>query len=311
VARDLIGRASLVDELADLVDGRQPTVIIGPRRSGKTSLLKVFEQHLRDEGRAVTAVALEGRSMRCAEDLATLLDPTLKGHPDPREGFLERFASEPERVFLIDEVGRLKHLSPLDLGWFRNASQNTGSFVVAGTHWDWQQVFDQSAADKDGSPLNNFHRLTVGEVADRDAIEFVVSRAPEDAPIPEAAARWIVEECGAWPYYLKLCAWELVLRSRAGERRAHNERAELVALLKRLLPEQARDVFRSRWTELPSRVREILVERLEPGKLSLNDRDLLAQTGLYSGEGVRLNDRPFFDWIQRNAHSLPLTEGTS
>lgn len=303
---DLAGRDRTLHELLSLIDLSQPTALLGPRRSGKTSLLTVLAQQLRAEGRAVTLTSLEGVALASRDDLAARLDPTLRGRADAFDAFEARFTEERHHVFLVDELARLTALSPLDLGWFRNMSQNTGRFVLAGTHWDWRRVFERSAAGRDGSPLNNFRHVALGPLAASDAVAFLTTRAPADAPVPEAAAQWAVEACDGWPYYLQRIGWELAQRSRAGNREAHIDREAMLRMVKERLPVAAEDAFESRWDELPAVVREFLVSGREVSSLARDAREVLRRTGLYAEGAGCLQDRPFFDWIKRNADRLPL-----
>jgi len=302
----LAGRQRELAELCALIGRRQPTKLLGPRRGGKTSLLQVLAEQLLGEGRSVSMTSLEGVVLRGRDDLARRLDARLDEHPQPAEAFAARHRVARDHVFLVDELARLAELSPLDLGWFRNMTQNTASFVLAGTPWDWRRVFAQSAQGRHGSPLNNFRTLALGPLDADDAVAFLVERSPPDAPVSTDAARWAVEACDGWPFYLQLIGWELASRSRAGNRAAHISREAMQQMVKDLLPVAAEDAFESRWDELPSVIRQFLLEGTEVSTLSRDRRQILVQTGLFS-EGVgMLRDRPFFDWIRLNAARLPL-----
>ena len=306
-ADDLFGRARVFADLCAFVQSRQPVVLEGPRRSGKTSILTVFEAHLRREGREAVVVSLEGEELATKHDLARLLCPDLADHKDPATQFVRTFSKRREVVFLIDEVVHLTKLAPRDLAWVRKVCQKTASFVFAGSPWDWQRVLTHGAREPGSSLGNDVRRLSLGEVPSRDAVEALTRKAPPDAPISEATAAWIVDACGAWPYYLQILGWELVQRSRAGDRSAHNERDAMKRLIESELPRQAEAAFRSRWNELPERARRVLVTERDARRIARHDLDLLVLTGLLRDESGWLHDPPFFDWILRYKTSLPLT----
>ena len=68
-------------------------------------------------------------------------------------------------------------------------------------------------------------------------------------------------------------------------------------------------VFRSRWSELPAEVQAVLLrtrDGLPPvfDRLPHGLRKTIFQAGLVTPDGIWVEDRPFFDWVQFNASNL-------
>jgi len=302
----LVGRARMLADIDALVQSRQPAVIVGPRRSGKTSFITVFEQRLRRAGRPVRRVSLEGEVLPDRDHLALLLCPELRRVKGAANRFLTRFRAERAAVFLVDEVVHLIALPPRDLAWVRKVCQETASFVFAGSPWDWECVLDHGARLPGSSLGNDVQPVQLGAIDPIEAAEFLVRTAPADAPIAAARAQQVVERCGAWPYYLQVMGWELVQRSRGGDRDAHNRSEALARLVEEELPRRARAAFLSRWNELPTSARQALASLAAPVDLPRDARDVLSRAGLLLDGRVWLHDPPFRAWIERNAPHLPI-----
>jgi len=84
------GRDDLIDDLVARVSAHRPTVLVAPRRYGKTSVLGCVEQRLGD---AVTVVRVDLYELRSWADLAVRLDAALSEVPAARRRGLDRVAA--------------------------------------------------------------------------------------------------------------------------------------------------------------------------------------------------------------------------
>lgn len=87
---DVTGRDVLIDELVERVTAHRPTVLIAPRRFGKTSVLGVVEARLDD---TVTVIRVDLYELRSWADLAARLDDALVAVPARRRRGLDRVAA--------------------------------------------------------------------------------------------------------------------------------------------------------------------------------------------------------------------------
>ncbi|XXY21232.1 pentapeptide repeat-containing protein [Sorangium sp. So ce216] len=307
----LPGRAPVLAELFALIESRSPAILRGPRRAGKTSILHHLAARL-SPARAVHHRTLEGRAspLRTADDLALFLDPSLHADPTPALTLRNRLSSAGNAVLLLDEVANLHQADATVFAWLRAVGQEQTSVVLVGSHWDWVTVVEHAFAAAPGSSFgNDVTPVNLGPLAEPDAIRFLVDTAPPDVPVEaERTARWIVELCGPWPFYLQVMGYALVQAVRAGQRRALVERAGVHDLYEqRLLLDRDAAFFRPRWVELPERARAVLgalrgapdAALPEVRKLPSGDVAVLCDAGLCDALGAWLVDPPFFDWIRR------------
>jgi hypothetical protein len=211
-------------------------------------------------------------------------------------------------------VANLVSADPSLFAWLRAIGQEEASLVFAGSHWDWVRVVERAASAPGSSFGNDVTPVTLGPISEADAIQFLTRSAPPDVPIEEdRTARWIVDQCGPWPFYLQVMGFAVVHAVRAGTRLALVERRGVSDLYEQRLLVDRDPVFRGRWAELPERARRVLrATASAPGgvtliglpaykDLSRDDRKVLRDTGLCNPLGQWLDDRPFFDWIRRSA----------
>ncbi|WP_438043395.1 eIF2A-related protein [Sorangium sp. So ce128] len=312
-ASALPGRAPILAELLALIDSRSPAVLRGPRRSGKTSILHHLAARL-SPARAVHHRSLEGRAspLRTADDLAVFLDPSLQSDVTPALTLRDRLSSAGNAVLLLDEVANLHQADATVFAWLRAVGQERTSVVLVGSHWDWVTIVEHAFAAAPGSSFgNDVTPINLGPLSEADAIRFLVDTAPPDVAVEaERTARWIVELCGPWPFYLQVMGYALVQAVRAGQRRALVERAGVRELYEqRLLLDRDAAFFRPRWAELPRRARAVLgalrgapdAALPEVRRLPSEDVAVLCDAGLCDALGAWLADPPFFDWIRRVA----------
>jgi uncharacterized protein len=84
------GRNELIADLVARVSAHRPTVLVGPRRYGKTSVLGCLEAQLQD---TVTVVRVDLYELRSWADFAVRLDGALAAVPAARRRGLDRIAA--------------------------------------------------------------------------------------------------------------------------------------------------------------------------------------------------------------------------
>jgi hypothetical protein len=239
------GREPLVAELEKaLGDPDQGTSIalIGPRRCGKTSLIKMLPLKLADaqvlffdlQDHPVDSAAAFVRALvREAKDQARrdrqLQLPDLPEGP-PIEALagwldaLEAFDRVPHLLLCIDEYERLDSLYPGDrrallqlLGLLRATIQHRRRvrLLIAGT--DWLDELDRIWSDH----FINLHHIGIGHL-DRTTVLELLQRPSDDFPansIPENLADWVWQRTRGQPYLTQLFGQCIVSRLNQAERR--------------------------------------------------------------------------------------------
>ena len=318
----LVGRKATIRELLALVTGRSPAVLLGPRRAGKTWLLEHLKRHLAGAGYTLRSLSLQGHPPHSADELARLLEPEftrdLPPGSSPAEALLSKLGEDtqahalspkkaPGRVYLLDEVGALSEGDETLFPWLREVGQRHASLVLAGSHWDWRQIIYRATEVCPGSSFgNDFTPVVLDSIPEEEARRFLTDTAP--GLMPTHVADWVLELCGAWPFYLQVMGHALYFAREAGQRKPFNDRASLAELYDQRLLVARSAVFEDRLRELPEPVRQLLLTHREkrPAFHSLppEDRTLLVDTGLCTEAGTWLEDRPFFDWLRRRAAVL-------
>ena len=306
----LPGREAVLEDLLALVENRSPAILRGPRRAGKTSILHSLSRRLAAPYR-VRHVTLEARNIVTADDLARVLEPSLTEDATPAATLRARLREEGSAVLLLDEIAHLLSADATVFAWLRAVGQESTSVVLVGSHWDWVQVVARAALAPGSSFGNDVTPVTLGPLAEGDALRFLEMTAPPDVPLPAmGVGRWVVDRCGTWPFYLQVMGHALVQAARSGNRRAWVERAGVTELYEgKLLVDRDAGYFRTRWAELPPRAREVLwrlrdsaEEKLpEMRSLAPAERKVLRDTGLTDHLGRWVEDLPFYDWLRRIA----------
>jgi WD40 repeat protein len=317
----LPGRGPVLAELLALIESRSPAILIGPRRSGKTSILHHIAARLTASRTAarIRHVTLEAKRVHSSDDLARVLDPTLHADPSPAETLRRRLEEQSSAVLLLDEVANLCGADTSVFAWLRALGQEGTSVVFAGSPWDWVRTALHAASAPGSSFGNDVTPVVLGPIPERDAVLFLTETSPPDVPIKEdRTARWIVDQCGPWPFYLQVMGYAVVQEVRAGRRKCLVERSALIDLYEqRLLLERDAAFFHARWVELPERAKQILrrIRGASGGDLPAyrelppEDRKILRDTGLCDF-GKWLQDKPFYDWIRRGGGDFEDEAGT-
>ncbi|MBL9005301.1 MAG: pentapeptide repeat-containing protein [Myxococcales bacterium] len=314
--QDLPGRKDVLAELDALIESRSPAILIGPRRSGKTSILRLLNRQLAGQ-RKTRLITLEGKQIKTGDDLAATLADAL-GLPAPprrskknrREHVASQFAElRRQPLLLFDEVIHLKEGDATLFPWLRALGQDLASIVYAGSPYDWVQVVQHAASVAPGSSFgNDVTPISLGPMAEDDALRFLSKTS--QGQIPENAARWVIADCGAWPFYLQVMGHALFEAARSGKRKPLIDRSAFRDLYEQRVLADRSAPFTGRWQELPAQVRSLLLLPEHHGQrpVYLQQppalRSLLVDTGLCSPQGIWLVDRPFFDWIRINAPRL-------
>lgn len=318
-----MGREATVSELLALVTGRSPTILLGPRRAGKTWLLDYLPRRL-SGSYTVHSTSLQGRPPRSADDLALLLDPELEQSTprgsSPGAALLRKLGrrSQPQtskgakpepkaHVYLLDEVGALEKGDETLFPWLRELGQRHASVVLAGSPWDWVKVIRRANEVSPGSSFgNDFTPVVLDPIPVDEARRFLTETVP--GLISKDLADWVLELCGAWPFYLQVMGHALYFANTAGNRKPFNDKAALGELYDQRLLIERSPVFKDRLRELPEAVKEILFthreQRPELRSLVPEERTLLVDAGLCTEAGRWLPDKPFFEWIRRHADAL-------
>lgn len=87
------GRDEIIADLVERVTDRRPTVLVAPRRFGKTSVLGAVTARLAD---TTTAIWVDLYELRSWADFAARLDDALTAVPGTRRGTLDRLAASLE-----------------------------------------------------------------------------------------------------------------------------------------------------------------------------------------------------------------------
>jgi WD40 repeat protein len=296
------GREPIVNRLLDLLRRGMPTVLRGHRRSGKTSILRHLAHRHAPSARYVT---LEGRRVKTAVDLARILNPSLRGD-DAADVLRDHLRAEAGAILLLDEIGHLRDAEPDLFAWIRAVGQDGTGIVLSGSPWDWTQVVRHAASAPGSSFSNDVTPVDLGPLAEADAIEFLVETAAlAGVPIePDKTARWTVARCGTWPFYLQVMGDAVVGAVLEGNRRALVEAQGVTDLYEQSLFAAHDGSFQVRWEELPGAAQAIVHAIRDPIKLVYKDlgreeQKILRDTGLCDSRGQWIDDRPFFEWIQR------------
>lgn len=309
------GRMAVISALTGRVSDGGSCTLLGPRRSGKTSILRYLRTVLSDR-HTVRFLDLQGHPCRTPDVLAAGLEESLGTHHQPARELQRMLAAEPSPVILLDELGRLRNADaeadPNIFEWLRALGQEGVALVLAGTDGDWDSA-QAKDAEKPGSSFANIMKpFRLGPLSHNEAIAFLLDTAPDDVPIdPSRVGAWMVDLTGGWPFYLQILGHAYVEEQRASRGDYAPQRSEVQSLYERALLHDYDFVFRQRWREMHERTRAILLraaaERLpDPATLSPGDIEHLELQGVFDLRRGWLieQDRPFVDWMHAHLPSL-------
>jgi DNA segregation ATPase FtsK/SpoIIIE, S-DNA-T family len=302
-----VGRENVFAQLyAHYRDGTA-TALLGPRRAGKSWIVKALQERMRSDGmgnvQKVVTLSHQDRA-GTQDDLAVRLMPALADHPRPADRLLDlaaESAGASRLVLLLDEIGRLATYDPAAVAWLRDLGQAGAWLVHCGTDKDWVDATRHALKAPGSSFGNDVTRISLGPLAQADARTFMVGTArQEGVNIPHAAGDRILTEVGPWPFYLQVVGEALVRAARDSRLPALDSRDALRAFIEKELIVGRSDVFRSRWNEIGPAGREALLSEpgSVPGDPTRAQRKDLRDVGLMVWSGGWLDDRPFFAWIR-------------
>jgi WD40 repeat protein/predicted amidohydrolase len=304
----LIGRDTDLAALTAMLTARTSVALVGPRRSGKSSLLAALITRLRED-HEVRSVSLEGaRALNSRDDLAKLLAPELASSSTPADALLDLSWSRPP-VFVIDEMAHLQKLPPAELSWLRALSQRVGPVVLAGSRQDWTLITRHAAREAGASFGNDLSPYELGPLPLEDATAWLRAPRPDAAPLPDTVVRRVIAQCGTWPFYLQVMGQTLVSAVRRGDHAPLQSEAAFLDLYERALLLDRTPMFEGRWNELTLPVRTLLHEHAEtprPRYDTLDDELQIAlnECGLCNVRGRWLEDGPFFEWVRVQRRAL-------
>jgi len=291
--RFYFGRPRETREVVRLLAGTQNCSIVGPVKSGKTSLLlhlarpNTLGQGLSPAQNIATYLSFEGLGRLSAEqffhhmmqELArqsvgkeqcskiTLLWPRIA----PRQGLsflelrevLDQIEVAGERlIFLLDEVELAAKNPAFDLNFFsalRHIGSRPGVCFVTATERRLDEM--EIAGREVGSPFADLFSVVRLRPLEPEAAWKQVSGLAEEAEFDLSAEReLILELAGGWPYYLQVVAYEVCERKAEGLRQQATE-----ATGEEGLSEGERWYVRTRAFEQLEPVFSVLWERLGEG----------------------------------------------
>ena len=304
--RFYFGRPRETREVVRLLAGTQNCSIVGPVKSGKTSLLlhlarpNTLGQGLSPAQNIATYLSFEGLGRLSAEqffhhmmqELArqsvgkeqcskiTLLWPRIA----PREGLsflelrevLDQIEVAGERlIFLLDEVELAAKNPAFDLNFFsalRHIGSRPGVCFVTATE---RRLHEMEIAGREvGSPFADLFSVVRLRPLEPEAAWKQVSGLAGEAEFDLSAERdLILELAGGWPYYLQVVAYEVCERKAEGLRQQATEATGEEGLsegerwyVRTRAFEQLEPVFSVLWERLGEGNREAALAALEEGR---------------------------------------------
>lgn len=214
-----VGRHATLKALAEALEQRRSTSVVGDRRIGKTSLLLTWAERARAGGAAVTLVSAEKTSGVTAR--ALVLAITDAEAPDDPDGAADALAAWIAKrrdgrppLILIDEFDELARR--IDNRFFQRLRGMVGEGVVVLVLATCRYLSDLAPAGHT-SPFDNLlAEEPLGLLEPAAADELIALR--RDALGPEDQAliqRW----AGRHPFYIKLLAHHLVRAADGGRTR--------------------------------------------------------------------------------------------
>lgn len=309
-----VGREDVLTWMWDHHASGGPVALLGPRRAGKTWVLRELQRRLKNHGyQHVNSITIPEPSERIdtKDELARVLDLDLSDVRFPAETLLRlaerNTGSENRLTYLLDEVGRLSMYGPAAVSWLRDLGQAGAWFVYTGTEKDWQTTVRQALKAPGSSFGNDVNTRLLGPLDKQDGTIFLTGTAANlQVELSDIAASHIIELVGSWPFYLQV-AGDAVVRAAQGKdtKPLHDHQALANLMVERLLDDWSHH-FKGRWAEVGQAGRSALLDRPgeQPGSLAPGQREDLREVGLLMPGDRWLTDRPFFDWIARNATAL-------
>jgi len=314
---ELPGRRVAIDSVVQVLRRRGSALLRGPRRAGKTSLLHYLRHYASDH--TVLSASLQSGPARTPDELSRLLLPALADASAPAEALLrhlEEVGGERPVLIMLDEVGKLVDAESETFEWLRAIGQELAAVVYSGSHHDWVGIMRRVRSIPGSSFGNDITMVDLGPLPETDALDFLTSTAPAEAPISRTLAGWAVQESGAWPYYLQVLGFALVQAQTVFERAPTTmSRGDFHEFYREQLLREKSHYFQLRWDEFTARARSILLELLEPVrasrplalanwlKLSRPQKRELRDNGALVATGWAL-DKPFLEWMGDNYELL-------
>lgn len=309
-----VGREDVLTWLLDRHAAGGPVALLGPRRAGKTWVLRELQRRLKDGGhREVHGITIQKPSGRIdtKDELARVLDRGLRDARYPADDLLNRaqqtLGTEDRLTYLLDEVGRLSEYGPAAVSWLRDLGQAGAWLVYTGTEKDWQDAQSQALKAPGSSFGNDVDARPLGPLNEQDAAVFLTGTAANlQVDLDDETARRVLDMVGSWPFYLQVVGDAVVRAVQAKNMRPLWDRQALADLITARLLDGWMPHFKARWKEVGRAGRAALLDSPgeQPDLLTPGQREDLRAAGLLRPGDHWLGDRPFFGWISRNATAL-------
>lgn len=265
-------------EVTRLLAGAQNCALVGPIRSGKTSLLLRLKEEMASQ--AVVYLSLEGLLTLSPEQFFhRLASETVRQSQRPalswprletREelSFLELqdFLEQAERageqiVFCLDEVELAPANPAFDVNLFsalRSLAARPGICFVTATERGLHEL-EVAAGRTSGSPFADLFSVVKLRPLDRQAAWREVDRLASAAGLELSPERDLLLELGGgWPYYLQVAAFEVCELKRGAQPLREEERL----FVRAQAYEQVEPVLTLLWERLTSQEREAALAAL-------------------------------------------------
>lgn len=290
--------------LRDSVLSQSATMIalVGPYRSGKTSLLTALRDQTWESPFKVTYRSLGGLNINTRDELAN----ALSGKSYKR--LLKEVRKE--NVFLLDSIAALRvngtNYSD-DVLWGLRALSALATFVYSSTPGEFINILD-AFSKQPGSHYYLQRTIEVQPLEQKEVLNFLTKTSK--GAISSETAQWIFDLCDGWPFYLQIMgeAVTLWLMENPGSTLTREKVKSLYE--GHVLLSIRSSIFQKRWNDLPKDCKRILLRSTEQ-RPKFEEFDpttvtLFRNHGLYdrSGLGGWLKDPPFFDWIHMNRKEL-------
>lgn len=190
-------------------------VLLGPRRSGKTSFLYQLQQAFEKDRWTTVFIDLHGFLDLSPSEMSAALrkkiySACVNGECDKPLNLQDlqtnlQKADIRNLLILLDEISVLAHypLVSLHLRAMSKWLQPETRLIVAGTASDFSTV-TKYALDKGSPPFNEFKRCELEEISHRDARELLEKPVLGNYRYEKKAVEAIIDLCGGQPFYLNI-----------------------------------------------------------------------------------------------------------
>ncbi len=307
-------RMRLANELVDKLGSRGASILLAPRRGGKTTMLRRVERLL--GGRHVFYVDLQQCDVSTPDTLAASIVPSLRDTSSAADAFRDVISGAGfPTVLLLDEIACLVRVAlsavPTTFGWLRGLGQHDAALIFAGTRVDWSAVRDHAHKEPGSSFGNDVEAVDLRPFDRAEAKQFLEAGSGQGSISPAVVAK-VIDLVGTWPFYLRVMRQALSKRALSGL--ALDEDAVDLVLKDELLDRQ-KHLFLNRWKEVPAEARRALLSAPLGRLPRVDDLSTSARHALRDAQLLDVNrrwvddgDLPFWAWLDANRTDLSETD---